>query len=372
VALPASVSSVSPQRKVGPSAASPFQYNQHTFYYNPVPSPQSFGTESSFKPPAGPSQTSRHYMRNSIGHMNGILPTPDPTICSVISDEDVALQLMRLGDASNYSTHGRTSTSTLDDALSGKADVSSGDETEDVSDVDGPGTYASYSSGSEDGQEVGLAPVNAQGHYPTTEGDQFHRAKKPRISNGSRASTAKPRKLKIKPGQVPALGANGLSPTNLSAFPGKPFLASQPLPPQPALGPDEEDLSSKPRCQRCRKSKKGCDRQRPCGRCRDAGIGADGCVSEDEGNGRKGRYGRHMGVSVKKATPRDAAPPAFAPAPLSVAVSALAVPSGVPGAPLDAPRPLEFAPMAVGGTLGDMAPPPAVGVNDLAGKKRKR
>jgi hypothetical protein len=373
VALPASVSSVSPQRKVGPSVASPFQYNQHTFYYNPVPSPQSFGTESSFKPPAGPSQTSRHYMRNSIGHVNGILPTPDPTICSVISDEDVALQLMRLGDASNYSTHGRTSTSTLDDALSGKADASSDDETEDGSDVDGPGTYASYSSGSEDGQEAGLAPVNAQGHYPTTEGDPFRPAKKPRISNGSRASTAKPRKLKVKPGQVPALVPNA----HLPAFAGKPFLASQPLPQQqqqPALGPDEEDLSSKPRCQRCRKSKKGCDRQRPCGRCRDAGIGADGCVSEDEGNGRKGRYGRHMGVSVKKAGVGggDAAPPPFVPAPLSITVSAPGVPSpAAMGAPLDAlPRPHQYAPM--GGTMGDMAPPPAVGLDGLAGRKRKR
>ena len=69
---------------------------------------------------------------------------------------------------------------------------------------------------------------------------------------------------------------------------------------QHPLGTDEEDLSSKPRCQRCRKSKKGCDRQRPCGRCKDAGIGIDGCVSEDEGNGRKGRYGRHMGVAVQK------------------------------------------------------------------------
>ncbi|CAK7567581.1 MAG: hypothetical protein SEPTF4163_005547 [Sporothrix epigloea] len=62
---------------------------------------------------------------------------------------------------------------------------------------------------------------------------------------------------------------------------------------------DVADLSSKPRCQRCRKSKKGCDRQRPCGRCRDAGIPAELCISEDEGNGRKGRYGRHMGVPVK-------------------------------------------------------------------------
>ena len=69
---------------------------------------------------------------------------------------------------------------------------------------------------------------------------------------------------------------------------------------------DDEDLSSKPRCQRCRKSKKGCDRQRPCQRCKDAGIGIEGCVSEDEGNGRKGRYGRHMGVPVKKTSDDDA------------------------------------------------------------------
>lgn len=54
----------------------------------------------------------------------GVLPTPDPTIASCISDEDVALQLMRLGDASNIS-HGRTSASTLDDTLSGRADVAS-------------------------------------------------------------------------------------------------------------------------------------------------------------------------------------------------------------------------------------------------------
>jgi hypothetical protein len=70
--------------------------------------------------------------------------------------------------------------------------------------------------------------------------------------------------------------------------------------PQPSIEDEQPDLSTKPRCQRCRKSKKGCDRQRPCGRCRDAGLSADQCISEDEGNGRKGRYGRHMGVPIKK------------------------------------------------------------------------
>lgn len=33
-----------------------------------------------------------------------------------------------------------------------------------------------------------------------------------------------------------------------------------------------------PRCQRCRDTKKGCDRARQCSRCKDAGTGADSCV----------------------------------------------------------------------------------------------
>lgn len=53
------------------------------------------------------------------------------------------------------------------------------------------------------------------------------------------------------------------------------------------LRPD--DPLPKPRCQRCRKSKKGCDRQRPCQRCKDAGLGADECISEDEAGTRRGR-----------------------------------------------------------------------------------
>jgi hypothetical protein len=34
----------------------------------------------------------------------------------------------------------------------------------------------------------------------------------------------------------------------------------------------------RPRCQRCRKLHRGCDRERPCGRCDNAGIGFDGCI----------------------------------------------------------------------------------------------
>ena len=36
-----------------------------------------------------------------------------------------------------------------------------------------------------------------------------------------------------------------------------------------------------PRCRPCIQSKKGCDRQRPCGRCRAAGIGVEGCIAAE-------------------------------------------------------------------------------------------
>jgi hypothetical protein len=37
-------------------------------------------------------------------------------------------------------------------------------------------------------------------------------------------------------------------------------------------------VPEKPRCQRCKKLHRGCDRERPCGRCVDAEIGFDGCI----------------------------------------------------------------------------------------------
>ncbi|WBW71547.1 DNA-binding transcription factor [Schizosaccharomyces osmophilus] len=52
---------------------------------------------------------------------------------------------------------------------------------------------------------------------------------------------------------------------------------------------------SKSRCSRCRRSKKGCDRQRPCGRCRDAGLNLDECVSDDEPSNVGGRKSKGRG-----------------------------------------------------------------------------
>ncbi|EUC48857.1 hypothetical protein COCMIDRAFT_86099 [Bipolaris oryzae ATCC 44560] len=40
----------------------------------------------------------------------------------------------------------------------------------------------------------------------------------------------------------------------------------------------DDDAPKKPRCQRCKELKRACDRERPCGRCENAGIGHDGCI----------------------------------------------------------------------------------------------
>jgi hypothetical protein len=284
---------------------------------------------------------------------SGILPTPDPTVGSCMSEEDkdVALQLMRLGEMSNIS-HGRTSASTLDDTFSGKADAASStgatsdDESEsedelpparrqkrESSPILPPGAVMKFRqhlddilpsqdstepSGDEGDHEDSRDGTFRPGMYGETVDD--HDQDKPKMfkSKSLPATVGKPRtnvfgikanksKSKIsRPGQVKSkksVSAPGstkpVSPTSLPSQSRKTSNASALNLPSP-LGADEEDLSSKPRCQRCRKSKKGCDRQRPCQRCKDAGLSADQCISEDEGNGRKGRYGRHMGVPVKK------------------------------------------------------------------------
>lgn len=282
--------------------------------------------------------------RQSTG---GILPTPDPTVGSVISDEDVALQLMRLGDASNFS-HGRTSTSTVDDALSGKAEAPSSEE-EDSENEEGSRVPAvprfdgtlqprkKQRTGKNEMDSEGSADEYARtssDHDSARETNSPHRAiKKPKKSRITTLSTslkatkprapssvARPKHKSLSHANTQHAHAHSI-PMSPSSLPGgtsrKGSVASSTALPftNNALNTtaasttssmagdpdgDEEDLSSKPRCQRCRKSKKGCDRQRPCGRCKDAGIGIDGCISEDEGNGRKGRYGRHMGVPVRK------------------------------------------------------------------------
>lgn len=246
---------------------------------------------------------------------NGVLPTPDPTVASCISDEDVARTLIALGDASNYS-HGRTSNSTMDDTFSGIADAASStgatSDSDEYSDAEGGlPKYRKYlDEEDEDYDHDGIVKSEFDEYDgpPKTKKIKTKLHDGPTnvingtksVSNVKGTKSGKARNSSLKPKSNSHPGLN--KPSSMGAPPAQPRKTSvSSLNFQHQLADDEEDLSSKPRCQRCRKSKKGCDRQRPCQRCKDAGIGVDGCISEDEGNGRKGRYGRHMGVPVKKA-----------------------------------------------------------------------
>ncbi|EED12887.1 C6 finger domain protein, putative [Talaromyces stipitatus ATCC 10500] len=375
VPLTTSTSSISPQRRsIGNDGEpSPFARPTHRPLNNkhPLPSPQSYGySEHGYGNGSAKSSLYSNGVFTDNGHRSrlsgssvpgsanrqtasGILPTPDPTIASCISDEDVALQLIRLGDASNFS-HGRNSTSTLDDAFSGAADASSTGATSDGDFSDNeddqelpprsrqrvesspllpPGhvkqsykrlddilpSYDSTDASADEGEEYHQTsdPVKDEYHDDDYEGADAPRAKKQKVKSDS-VSSSKSRATKSAPAKPTKNGkARPVARKSKSSLPSatgpKTETALQTLSPAPSrktsgsgvnfqhqLAADEEDLSTKPRCQRCRKSKKGCDRQRPCGRCKDAGIGLEGCISEDEGNGRKGRYGRHMGVPIKK------------------------------------------------------------------------
>lgn len=258
------------------------------------------------------------------------MPTPDPTVGSAISDEDVALQLMRLGDPFAFS-HGRTSTSTYDDAFSGKADAASSDgedeHEEDDEEEESRLPAVPRFPGTEPGPLRKKQRMMNDLPSDQTSGEEYEDRRDGNFeeyNDGRKPLKSKPSKLKgmpapysqnLKAGKPRANSmikpkpkhaqqyrdANEIpiSPSSMPAPSRKGSIAST-INFQHPLGEDEEDLSSKPRCQRCRKSKKGCDRQRPCGRCKDAGIGIEGCISEDDTNGRKGRYGRHMGIPVKK------------------------------------------------------------------------
>ncbi|KOS19619.1 putative transcriptional regulatory protein [Escovopsis weberi] len=279
------------------------------------------------------------YSSNGMSSSMSILPTPDPTVGSCMSEEDkdVAIQLMRLGELSNIS-HGRTSASTLDDAFSGRAEVASsiGATSEGDSDSDGDdppprrqksemgvfsrqiyqtteshfmppfestevsGDDADYEDGVEMEPKSSANKPKSKSSSSTSKSGNAKASKAARLSNGS----------KSKKGFSVSNGP--MSPTSISHSRKQSIVSNSNM---PLAGEEEQpDLSTKPRCQRCRKSKKGCDRQRPCGRCRDAGLSADQCISEDEGNGRKGRYGRHMGVPVKKEDVAMAQQPALLPA----------------------------------------------------------
>ncbi|KAI1464491.1 uncharacterized protein F4812DRAFT_156710 [Daldinia caldariorum] len=357
--MPAATSnpSVSPVRRVEHQRPTfPFAHPGQNAFTNAraLQSPQSYnsgyGQAGMFATPMNDSR--RHRNSGSIsypGTGNNILPTPDPTIGSCVSEEDkdVAIQLMRLGEMSNIS-HGRTSASTLDDTFSGRAEIASSTGATSDADsesenelppsrrqkldlagtnrkvyqttqslfmpscdsVDASGDDADYEDGIEDGSLSGPKPSDLklktqQPGKPQAPVAKTTKARAPKV----------PKAAKAKKTNVAAGLVGPMSPASLPNQSRKPSIASTTLAPGQSGEDDQPDLSTKPRCQRCRKSKKGCDRQRPCGRCRDAGLSADQCISEDEGNGRKGRYGRHMGVPIK--TTDISGPPTLLPAPVA-------------------------------------------------------
>ncbi|KAI0167998.1 putative C6 finger domain protein [Pestalotiopsis sp. NC0098] len=351
--MPAATSnpSVSPARRADPHRSSlPFAHPGQNPFTNPRPlqSPQHYGHGgySHFGMYATPTTDSRRH-RNSIGYPPGILPTPDPTIGSNMSEEDkdVALQLMRLGDMSNVS-HGRTSASTLDDTFSGRADAASStgatsDGESDSGDDLPPARRQKVEAVASSTRlyQTTESHFKAQAEASGDDADYEDGNEDAHLVNGSKPKQEKPRLPSLKTGnpkpksKVPkpqgatkvkksnSISTSGpMSPTSLPTQSRKPSIVGGVLVPGQPGDDDQPDLSTKPRCQRCRKSKKGCDRQRPCGRCRDAGLSADQCVSEDEGNGRKGRYGRHMGVPVKTS-------------------EGLPQPTLLPAAPITAPMP---------------------------------
>lgn len=369
--MPAATSnpSVSPARRIEHQRPSlPFSLQGQNPFTNPRPviqSPQSYNNGYAQNPYYATPAPDHRRARGSISYngpgvnMGGILPTPDPTVGSCMSEEDkdVAIQLMRLGEMSNIS-HGRTSASTLDDTFSGRADAASStgatsdgeSESEDElpearrQKLDAAGTMrkifhtteshflpqgnaeasgddADYEDGSE---ENGAKHVTQKAKTSLPSGPKHKAASVSSKSSKASKTQQAPRpagapKIKKTPVPLPVVGNRPMSPSSLPPSRKQSEASGSALP--PADGDDEQvDLSAKPRCQRCRKSKKGCDRQRPCGRCRDAGLSAEQCISEDEGNGRKGRYGRHMGVSIKKDDVANPAQPALLPAaPISMA-----------------------------------------------------
>jgi hypothetical protein len=332
--------------------------------------------------------------------LSAIVPTPAPTVTSCISDEDVAIQLMRLGnvnsesntastmggrdgengfisDSGDYGDDGRSDTTELPDLPPSSREnlpdspilyprnqkkfksldeiLPSFDTTEPSDDENQPPEQALQFArprriasedeydpeGFEDeGDEtyVGKEEDDNDADYeddlddiplkmrrekklssqpPVVVSKQYKTLAKPLkkqpVPLQSKSKPAKPQPephYPISPASPPASrkpsvasSASYKSRSNTTnRLPGTPFSQdSQHFPPFSAE--DHPQLEEpRPRCQRCRKSKKGCDRQRPCQRCKDAGIPHDQCISEDEAGTRRGRQ---AAAAAKKAGMAD-------------------------------------------------------------------
>ncbi|KAL7274062.1 hypothetical protein RUND412_003063 [Rhizina undulata] len=392
-------SSASPPRAT-PQLVTPYANRSFAF---PQPTTPSYYTNGAAN---GSMQGTSNSYAQSRSYGSGIIPTPAPTIASCISDEDVALQLMRLGEATTAS--GSATSSTLEDNYEedrfssecgdfgedGRSDTTELPELPPAapsSPIVYPRAHSKYKSLDEilpsfdstepSDDEYQPEPVHQFTYQPEQvhhthmagimtededDGDAFDddadetyvgredddadydedlddvplKALRGRKQSSLEMSPVMTPKFKPQPqhpkGVVKAtkrlptiLQTNAkpkpknatepnypISPASPPAS-RKPSIASftdhksrsntaptttLPTPtslfnPQTATPIEEhhnhhehsEVPAPKPRCQRCRKSKKGCDRQRPCQRCKDAGIPVEGCISEDEAGTRRGR-----------------------------------------------------------------------------------
>ncbi|KAK1831627.1 hypothetical protein QBC39DRAFT_330652 [Podospora conica] len=264
-----------------------------------------FGQENAYQTPGHDSRLARRsyeYTPATTATLGAML-TPEATVETTLSEQDAAVSLINMSNMAS----GRTSGSAEELGARPKTTPSTGATSDE--DVEAPPHRKQKLDHSGDAEIFQTNSSHFAVAQPSVEGSgaDVGSMAAPRTKGKSRAAGgAKPRKTKTtRPkktkttkakGKKEAVGAGPMSPTSLasrgpSVAPGSPAAAGD---------EEEKDTSSLPRCQRCRKSKKGCDRARPCGRCADAGITAENCISEDESNGRKGRYGRHMGVPLPK------------------------------------------------------------------------
>lgn len=212
------------------------------------------------------------------------IPTPAPT---TISDEDVALQLIRLGDPS----------------LS-PCKAASNEPSSPIPAL----TTAMQLKALHDGTELHMrapAPVKHEVDYPSsppasvsdqqdqrpaTSGKSAHERGSARsIERSTCASTIGESEYHLKDETDVEEEIDIPRPQNLPHFHDSMQCKSSNSLDLPEEKPKKNGPSVGVRCTRCKKSKKGCDRQRPCGRCADAN---EDCVTEDESSGRRGRNNR--------------------------------------------------------------------------------
>lgn len=287
------------------AGSSPYAYSNGPSAHGP---PRFTGSHS-----APGSATQANAQSGSRGS-SGSFPTPAPT---TISDEDVAMQLIRLGDPSlsPFKCPSEKSSSplpVLTTAMQLKAlhdgvdfahvakQVAGGREhaypSSPPSSVESGGGRASPKKTTVQpaAQRQGGAKHN-RSHSLYTGDDHAMRARNlshDTLSNASNEDDVPDERLVARhDGAYPPHAHHGAYPQQSHASTYGHAHAHAHAHVHSASAGDQPHKTGRSigvRCIRCKKSKKGCDRQRPCGRCADAD---EECITEDESSGRKARAG---------------------------------------------------------------------------------